>query len=780
MAQFDLQGARDAGVPDSETIEALAPRLNYDAQGARDAGVPDNEIADALTQKFNSTPGGAATGKVLPRRESTGFGTARGFSEIGGATALGTAGGVILPEILTGAAGAVRQFPQGARVAPLLETAAIAAKAAGRPATAVGGAVSGFASETAGQVAEEFGAGPKTAFATRFVAGGLTPSLGFAGQQLLKLWAAKLPTTLEEAALKRSARLLAAKLEGRPQDIDEAEAALLNKLSSELRGSADQPMEGTFRILESGAQRRIGVGEQEARTLLNQARQAADQEIQQTLKGPVAKSTAGADRLRARGQDALATAQLQRGNIGQDADASDIGNTLRQTVVSRNEVAFNARRSQFKADEAARDAVVSAKEGRRQFVNDTDEFSNLVDDLKAQLTPGTRSPDVQKTYDKILSGIRNPEKDVFGQHKPTSFQALDDVRRQLGKVFEGTPPEGYEAISASDARKYYNIISNIQKSYAGEAQERLLTNYGQASGEMRLFGSKAGQKLTALDRFDEERFKVDPSALPRQFFNSKQGVADLVELTGDRTLVLQAAKDFTTNELRTLDVKGIESWMVKRRELLSAMPEVRDAVVKYKNLLSQGEDIARRTDKAIKLHESFQTGRIRESERTAAGITRGAEQEAERIRGAAGRESGILMGKEFPVERVRTLIESGDPNQWRLAAPEILAAPGGKQMLFESVRQVMADRADKSITGLSTFFTRQVRPGLEYTKAVSALEIQFIEAKIKAIENMKLPEAEKIGLMKRLILQSLGGLAASEGARRGASVASNLVDLIPQ
>ena len=741
--------------------------------------VPDSDLPDGL-RAFQETPGGAVTGITTPRRLGS-----RGsidFGAVGGAGALGTAAGIFAPELLTGAAGALRQIPQGARVAPLLESAAIGAKAAGRTMTGLAGGISGLVSETSGQTAEAMGAGPTTAEITRFVTGGIAPELPgvmrFGIEKYLQAPALSVASKMRKETLKKVWQ----KFTQAPESLDEIERRHLASLVDDLRGETKpgDSAQTIYNILERGGQGKVSVGEQQARDLLFQASQAAEQEIQQTLKGPVAKSNAGIDRLRARGQDALSTAQLQRGNIGQDADASDIGNALRDVVVSRNQAALKARQTEYASDRAARDEVVTALEEKRKFVSSIPEFDALVADLSGNLTPGKRSPDVQKTYSKILSSIRNPEKDVFGQHKPTSFQALDDVRRQLGQVFEGAPPEGYEAISAGDARKYYNMISDIQKKFAGKPQETLLSKYSSATEEMRLFGSRAGQKLTALDKFDEDRFKVDPSALPRQFFNSKQGISDLIELTGDRNLVLQAAKDFTTNELRNLDVKGIESWMLKRRELLNVMPEVRDAVVKYKNILSQGEDIAGRTERAIKLHGSFQKRTMGEAERGAAGITREAERGAESIRGGAARESGVLMGKEYPVERVRTLIESGDPNQWRLAAPEILAAPGGKQMLADSVRQVMADRASKSTTGLSDFFTRKVRPALEHTNAMTPVEIQFIATRLEKIENMQIPEPQKLGIAKRFILQSLGGYAASVGARGGAAATSSLVDLIPQ
>ena len=95
----------------------------------------------------------------------------------------------------------------------------------------------------------------------------------------------------------------------------------------------------------------------------------------------------------------------------------------------------------------------------------------------------------------------------------------------LGDVFSGKPAEGYEAISSSDARKYYKMISDIQKKFAGGEggpQDRLLKHYADASEGMEMFGSRLGKKATALDKYDDARFQTDAAALPRQFFSTKQ------------------------------------------------------------------------------------------------------------------------------------------------------------------------------------------------------------------------------------------------------------------
>jgi len=758
---------------------------NQDQQGS-----PEFETVAQAYQlsrsTFSGTPGGAVTGIKQPSRLSLLSPTGEAALAIGGAGALGAGAGAMLPELLIGAAGAARQIPQGARFAPWLESAAIAAKTAGRPTTALSGAVSGLGAETAGQVLEASGAPQWVAEGGRFVAGALTPETLPVAKWALEIFKKKLPTSVEETAVKLVARKISAKLEGRPQDIDAEEAALLNKLVGELRGGAvsENPARGVYDILQSGAKQKLAVGDQEARTLMGNANLAIQKELNLASKNTTYAATAS-ERITKRGQDALATAQLQRLNIGEDAAQSDVGNALRQTIVTKHEVALTKRKAQFEFDKAEVEAIVKSKESKvpfGQFVNSMDEYRSLVRDLEGNLTPGKRSPDVQKTYDRILSGIRNPEKDVFGQNKPISFQALDDVRRQLGKVFEGIPPEGYEAISASDARKYYVLISNIQKKYAGAPQERLLEQYSRASAEMQIFGSKAGQKITALDKFDNERFKVDPSALPRQFFSTKQGVQDLLELTGERAVVVKAAKDFATGELDGLTSSQVREWMTKRREMLSVLPEVRDSVLKYANHLDYGENTARAAEGGVKRLRVYQDFQEKTAQQRSSAIEREAAARAAQGTTQRGQEAISLLGPKgemFPVQNVKFLIESGTSKQWEQAAPLIMASPGGKEMLADSIRQTLSDRALTSIKGLSGFFDNNIRPAMTATRLMSPEQMERLSVQLRGIENMKLPEPQRIGLARRLIMQSVGGLAASGVARGGISTATSLADLVP-
>ena len=129
---------------------------------------------------------------------------------------------------------------------------------------------------------------------------------------------------------------------------------------------------------------------------------------------------------------------------------------------------------------------------------------------------------------------------------------------------------------------------------------------------MEAFGSKSGKRVTALDRYDDTKFQTDASLLPRQSFNSKQGITDLLELTGSRAPVVQAGRDFATNELGGMTTsEQVRNWMTKRREMLGMLPEVRDSVLKYANALQHGETISRSADLAVTKLQKVEAAKLR-------------------------------------------------------------------------------------------------------------------------------------------------------------------------
>lgn len=763
-----------------------------DLSKVSDAGL---KILSANSQQFSSTPGGAATGIQRPARQIVDV--PESALAIGGAGAMGTALGTVAPEILQAGAMATRAVPQLAPVSNALQFASQAARNAGRVQGAVMGGVSGLASETAGQLADAAGAGPLTGEAIRFAAGAVGPETITAAKRALAI-AANMSSLTVESKLKKEAIIkpLAALINGRPQDISQKEADQLNSLVSDLRGGAasDESARGIYSILKTGAQNKIAVSDAEANTIIENAHKKASEELSAAATGK-ANAEVTAQRVLSHGQDALSTAQLQRLNIGNDLPQSDIGNGLRSVIVARNKAQIAAKTEQFRADEAARDAIVQAKESAGTFINDLPNYKRLL--IELQTDAQKRSPDVQRAFDHILASIsKKPEqtppltnRQIMGydpkpEVKPTqvNFQVLDDVRRELGQVYKGQPAEGYAAIDAATARKYYDRISQLQQQFAGGKdgpQAKLLQNYADAMGGLEAASSKAGKRVTAMDRYDDTKFVTDASALPRQFFSSKQGIADLMELAGGKAPVVKAALDFATTELKDLNERQVREWMTKRREMLAMLPEVRDAVLQYANTLQKGEAAAMAAEAGSKKLAQQADLNAKRAQIIATRLETSGQTQANQLTTQRNQEATSLLGAKgemFPVENVRQLIANGDTKQWAQAAPLINAAKGGREMLAGALRQSLADKAMTSTNGLTQFFTNNVRPALEANKLMTSAQMDKIASQLEGIQNMKISEPEKLGIVRRVIAQSFSGYVSSVGGRQ---YSTGLVHMIP-
>lgn len=702
MAGYDLDGARQAGVPDAEIAHALAGRLNYDLEGARKAGVPDADIVHSLVNRFNSTEGGAATGnQSIQRQGDKTIKTGRDITpivDIGGASVLGGALGAVAPEIVSGAGRIAGAFPQTRALGTFLEGMATPLRTAGRAATAAQGAISGAAGETAGQVAEAAGAPGYAAEGARLVGGAVTPE--FARGVILA--AKAIPNLSIFGSKTELARKIAASMGKETKDLSEAEQRYLDEQIGMLRGGekTDRPLGEVGAAMDQYGTNKVhaatlGVGN--ADSALNSIGRVA----------PIAP-----------------------------AEMADTGGRLRTAITGRNASLKAALDDQYKANEKARDAIVSANEAAGKFINKTPEFDALVNDLKSNLEAGKRSPDVQGTYKHILSQITSGGADVFGQPKPITFQALDDVRRNLGEVFRGKPPEGYAAIAAEDARKYYAKISDIQKRYAGAPQEQLLDDYARGKEGLEPFISAKGRKATALDRYDDKQFATDASTLPDAYFKNRASVQALKSLTGNDALVNRAALEYVNKKLDGASSKEVDAFMRKNSEWLAEFTLARKLIENHGGKLVEAE--------------------------------RGVAQAADFAKQAASANS-VLMGNRFPADRVRNLVQNGNAELWGVAGPAIAASPEGKANILSAVRQVLADKPMTPDT-----FSRQLRPALKTSGLADDAALDLIESKLRDINAMKIPEEQKLGWRRRVLLNSLGGYTAS-GMARGSVEAAKAV-----
>lgn len=790
--------------PDGKTYELEGPD-----------GATQNEIeAEVIKQNpqlaFQTTEGGAATGNPTAERKYGGpKDTSRidPITAIGGAGALGTAMGVMAPEILQGLSTAARGVPALAPVSTGLGIMAQGARQAGRLPGAFSGGVSGLASETAGQVAEGMGASQPVAELARLVGGAVTPELAPLALQLGRFTVSGAP---QQAVISYAKSMLAKLTDG---SLSPTEQKQLADIQSRIMGEQDpgkalkligDAMEqGAAQTQAAAAARAAALHSDAAQVSLN-ARLAAEAELK-TIPGQQANFQSQQSYLKQLQDQIRAANEKTVLAIGEPKPFAVIGADLQQAAAKRQNELREAASAAFRETQTEVRDIVSNLETSGRSVTDLSSYKALVARLKDELKPGVHSPDVARGYQKILDQITVPTKietapvvfqavpgggvvSTKGPAQPTAkptFQAIDDARRLLGEAFRGEPDEGYKAIGSVAQKEFYGLVSRVQKDFAGEPQSKLLTQYADSRPGLEIFGSKAGTKLTGLDKGALSQFASDPSNIPKVFFSSPKMFASLVELVGDKALATQAAQQYAANELTLRKTsRDVGNWMTKNRDFLTAVPELRKSVIAYQNSLQNSErEIGNIGLKIQKLGGELKTSVS--ATKTTAGkmLTEGkvASQALTKEAGVVSSESAELAnklwsGRPGELKNAREAIEGGDLTRWAAIAPVIERSPDAKKAVFNAVRQVVSEMPTSK--GSLQKFNEQMRPALERFGMLNAEQANFISAELAKIGAKPGSEAEKLGLMRRVILQGVAGYSSSGGGRLGAA-GFNFAEQIP-
>lgn len=481
-------------------------------------------------------------------------------------------------------------------------------------------------------------------------------------------------------------------------------------------------------------------------------------------------------------------------NLGDSTrELSDIGRNIRNSIVARFDEQSLAKSKAYLDQKAIRDAEVEKKEGAGVLVNSLPEFKAMISDLRSKLLIGQEArkqataPVTEKgllnaynnIYEavsgrRVLAGVNEQGNPVYKTY-PSSFEALDAVRRKLGDVAFGKEVAGYEGLTRKVAEDYYIKLSNIQSKYAGEAQDVLQRDYEIASRLIDKFKTKAGAKATAMDRIDATKFAADDKALPSTFFNSRQSVADAIELVGDAALVERQAADFVAKNLNGKDASAARNWLTSKQnsDFLSALPNVRRSAESYIANLERAEARAAGATKVEKRLGTEQKQAVREAEKAPELGAR----EAGKVTQQAGAEAARILGTAEPAARVSEIILSGDRTLWDRVAPAIAAAPKGREILGESVRQVLADKATQGVFGAMRFYDTSLKDSLLRTGLIGKAEADQISRQLQEIASVSISEAEKLTFMGRLIKNAIVGYAIP---RAGTGTINSIGDVINQ
>ena len=766
--------------PDGKTYRLDGP------EGATQSEIEAEVIKQNPHLAFETTPGGAAMGNPLATRKYANTGMSDGtekLAAIGGAGALGSAMGYFGPQILQGAATATQAIPQLRPISGALNVMGQLTKQVGPTTRAVTGGFSGLMGETSGQVAEQMGAGPVTAEAARLVGGAITPEFA-----PLALNTAKLMLSGKVATSGINfAKDLMANLTNSKGSLSTAEKQYVETLAAKLMGEQD-PDKAMLILgaeMEKGAAATRLAAQTKSTALLDSAnqamlaaRQAADAELGSVgqRRQPRADAIAYLTNLKT---DVLNKARGTVETVGENKPLSAIGQDLQTAAAAREADLKTAASTQYTKTEADVNKIVSNREASGESVTSLPSYTSLIASLKNETKPGVRSKDVAAAYQKILDQIK-----IGAEGEKPSFQAIDDARRLLGEAFRGQADEGYKAIGQTAQKKYYGLLSQVQKDFAGEPQTQLLTQYADTRPGLEIFGSKAGTKLTGVDKGAMTQFASDPSKLPDYFFSTPKNYNALIEMVGSKEMALKAAQQYAANQLAPKETsKQVGNWMTANREFLSAVPEVRDAVIKYRTTLENGERAVANIGGGIKQLSTANADLLKTAQANAAQQLKtgnlqatAAKTEAATItKEAAKAADNIWNSTSGPLKNVRDAIEGGNMEKWAAIAPVIERSPDAKKAVFDAVRQVTSEMG--SSKGVTQKFNETMRPALEKFGMLGADEANSIAQQLAAIEAKRIPDAEKLGLARRLLLQGISGYSSSLGGRAGAAGFSFVSDI---
>ena len=711
-----------------------------------------------------------------PKKEKTPTERLKQFGEAGlGGTIMGAAA----PELTQLAGKGISMIPS-----PYTKAAGYGIEAAGRQmrtmrGTEAGlGGLAGMTGDVAGQAVESRGFKPPAVFAAELAGGIVGPAFVKTITEAIKYGSRKL-LGIEPV---KGVKLLAEDLGLDSAQLSPSQREYIKKQINELRGGkpSSESQEALYGALKTGATDITREAEGRA------AARKADAEIaQRQAEAQAEKMRLAGKKTTEIGAQASAEGKAARAQIGQEREASDIGNSLRSKIMSLFGKMTEARSAQYEAQKAIRDAAVAEKESAGQLVKDLPEYQSLLDGLRSKLLIGKEAQKQQTapvTETGVLQAYRNIYEAVNSRRVqigidtngnpayktfPTSFEALDDVRRRLGDVAFGKEVEGYSAIGADIARQYYGKISEIQSKFAGKAHDDLQGGYEAASRLLDKYKSQAGKKATAEDRFDPTRFKTDPASLPNTYFSSKQSVADLLELSGgDRALVTQAASDFTARQLRDKNAKGVKDWLNKNGDWLESLPEVKSKVSSYLSTLERSERVSGKTGAAAKILESREPTVLRAGEKALAA----GEKEAGAITAEAQKRVETILGDTSPAKRVREIILGGKQSVWDEIGPILAGSPEGKKAISDAVLQVIAPEEVGGLVKL-TKFREDIAPFLVSSKLMSQAQTAELETKLRAIYNSALGDPAKLTMIQNAVknaiiggaAQPVGSLAVSAG-----------------
>lgn len=734
-------------------------------------------------------------------------------AEATGAGVTGAAIGLGAPKVMEMAGKGISKLPapQAKAIGTTMELSGRVLGNVPAPSRALGGAAMGTTSDIAGQLAEQylFASGPV--------------------RMMVEMGVGTIPTikrSLERYIVSAFARkgggidlVNAAQNAGKEiATLSDVERKTLDRMAKALGGEKYEQgsMNYIYMLIGKEGLRDVTTAQRQAETIINNARTEAQTimntnparaqaiqaeanrralEINNEANARVRKIIEKKSQVGEAGSARLEQARSQINTVGSPRELTPISTDLRTAIETRQNKLIEAKKSQAATDIKNRDDEITSLVNQGKLISNNKEYKKITEELGNKLlldissiprqAPVTDKLQLQQLRD-IYDSLQGRRLVVGGREQfvPPSFGAVDDIRRKLGRVFEGQPPQGYEAISAETAKDLYFKLSKAMGNYSN-AHKNFISNYEKASKDLDIFGTKAAKKATALDDYIAGHYANDPQGLVGYYFKTPTRVQDLIEITGDAAAVERAASDYVARTLRDENAKGVANWLAKKEnsDWLTALPNLRKRVEAYQGQLEQAEqyskkatgiverlgalDPFKRAEQRIKEVDKLAETQIKgiPGEKEATKVLKEAEKRAAPLEQEAARIEKLTASKKSPVDFMEDiLVNENAPGNLRQVAQFIARDPNGKEVFQKAVANTIA-RVDK--TRLQDLYNKRIKYALEGSGLYSPSQLQEL--------NMRVAAARDPNVVEKLIL----GVVTSTAAPEAAKTTRNLFSLSP-
>ena len=728
--------------------------------------------------------------------------TTPGFdvAKIPESTVYGGALGAVAPEILRYGGRALQFSPYGQPAAGTLGRGMEVAGEAGRRrrgVLAAEGAVGGGVGETLYQTTSAMGAPEPVAVGASVVGGMLAPTA--LGQFLSKLpLLNKSIADAREGGFGDAARSFAERLRGgKPAQFREDIDQVVRALDDEVQAIRSRGQAQANQIMSTAEAEIARLGPDAAQEAARIRKNATDQAAALLFRAnqQVEQRQLALRRIKQeqRFGEQTTIGETTRRAIGEPREATDVGQTLRERITTVQGDRLKRRADQAATDKKAVMDEVNAKQSAGIGVESEPKYGELIADLERRLGIGEArleapfaemtEPRTRRTLQEIYSVLKPDQGEVEGVvvTPKVSFESLDALRRRLGEIFRAPPAEGAAAMDARIAGDFYKKLSEILGEYS-PSQKQFISNYETLSRELDVFKGAAGRKATAVDRYDPESFATDPAKLPTNYFSTRTGVQDLIELTGgDKKFVEQQAASFVSRQLEGVRTpQAAAEFEARNRDWLREFPDLQASVKRYIDSLGFAETRGRRLTEAGKaLRTEIGELPIR-ARKEASQLTKDAEAQARAVEGTTGKTATAatraanearaaanaqarLLQRTPQQDQPKyfdSLISAGDTDKLAAAATVIKSDPQLMNSFIEGVRITLSRMDPKEI---GDNYRRTVRPALERAGLANKSQLDNIDRQVRLIEVSGTPELRP-GLMVTAIRNTLaagGGMGTS-------------------